>query len=90
MSFSAISSSKCSYQIVTLDNPVACSPGGANAVASMVQNPSSQSPLVNVLSLLTINNSSIIPLTSPVAAWRVNITSSYCGSPVIATAIQAG
>jgi hypothetical protein len=35
-------------------------------------------------------NCSIIPLTFPVAAWRVNITSSYCGSPVIATAIQAG
>jgi hypothetical protein len=39
-------------------------------------------PLVNVLSSLTIGNSLIIPLTFPVAAWRVNVTSSYCGSPV--------
>jgi hypothetical protein len=90
MPFSAISSSTCSYQIeITLDNPVAYSPGGGNAVGGMVQ-PSSQAPLVNVLSSLTIGNSSIIPLTFPVAAWRVNISSSYCGSPVIATAIQAG
>jgi hypothetical protein len=91
MSFSAISPSTCGYQIeITLDNPVAYSPAGANAAGGMVQNPSSQAPLVNVLSSLTIGNSSIIQLTFPVAAWRVNITSSYCGSPVIASAIQAG
>lgn len=93
MAFSAISSSTATYQIeCTLDNPVPFSPAAANAVGVMINNPSSQSPLAYALTsaIVAANTSAPYTITFPIAAWRVNITSSYCGSPVIATAIQAG